>query len=303
MLVERGDLDLDAPVTDYWPEFGAAGKDEIPARWLLCHKSGLAAVRKDVTIEDAAAWDPVIEALAEQEPYWEPGTAHGYHAITFGWLVGEVVRRITGDSLGAFFAREVAKPLSLDFWIGLPEEEEGRVATMVQPQRDQELAEVPEALRDLMRQFTDPSTLTGRALSNPTIDPNSRVVHQAEIPAANGITTARSLARMYASLIGEVDGVRLLDPKTVEAARTSQAHGPDRVIIVESNFGLGFWLPTTISPMLSPSSFGHPGAGGSVGFADPDAGVAFGYVMNRMNSNLAGDPRTVGLIDAVRSCL
>ena len=245
----------------------------------------------------------MIEALAEQEPYWEPGTAHGYHAITFGWLVGEVVRRITGDSLGAVFAREVAKPLSLDFWIGLPEEEEGRVATMVQPQRDQELAEVPEALRDLMRQFTDPSTLTGRALSNPTIDPNSRVVHQAEIPAANGITTARSLARMYASLIGEVDGVRLLDPKTVEAARTSQARGPDKVIIVESNFGLGFWLPTAISPMLSPSSFGHPGAGGSVGFADPDVGVAFGYVMNRMNSNLAGDPRTVGLIDAVRSCL
>ncbi len=303
LLAQRGELDLDAPVADYWPEFAAAGKERIPVRWLLCHKSGLAAFRDDMPIERAAEWFPAVEALAAQEPWWDPGTAHGYHAITYGYLVGEVVRRISGETLGSFFAREVAKPLGLDFWIGLPEAEQHRVATMIQQARGEPPADMPDSVREMFKQFTDPNSMTGRALSNPTVDPNSRVVHAAEIPAANGIGTARSVARMYASLIGDVDGVRLLKPETVEAARTSQARGPDRIIIMETNFGLGFWLSTPIMPLLSPGSFGHPGAGGSFGAADPESGVAVGYVMNRMNANLAGDPRARGLLDAVQASL
>lgn len=302
LLAERGDLDIDAPVVEYWPEFAPHGKDKIPVRWLLCHKAGLPAVRDDVTPEDALAWEPIVKALAAQEPYWEPGTAHGYHAVTYGWLVGEVVRRISGESLGSFFRREVAKPLGLDFWIGLPESEEPRVATMIQ-QRPMNPDDVPEAMRELAKQFLDPTSMTGRALGNPPIDPNSRLMHAAELPAANGICTARSLARMYAGLIGEVDGVRVLKPETVETARTTNSLGPDRVLFVETHFGLGFMLHTPFSALGGPGCFGHPGAGGSVGYAHPETGVAFGYVMNKMNSNLAGDPRTLGLTEAVYACL
>jgi len=307
LLAERGQLDLDAPVTEYWPEFSAAGKGGIPVRWLLCHKAGLPTIDAELTLDEVLAVTPVVDALAAQAPLWEPGTAHGYHALTYGWLVGEVVRQVSGRSLGRFFADELAAPLGLQFWIGLPEAEEARVAPLLPPPPPDD-----PALAELMAAVMGPGTLPWRALTlNGALGGefdlgtafNSRGVHATEMPAANGITTAASLARLYAATVSEVDGIRVLAPATVEAARAEQANGPDRVLVVESRFGSGFMLDSTLAPLLGPASFGHAGAGGSLGFADPEAEVGFGYVMNQMATGIAGDPRTVALIRAVRACL
>ena len=310
LLAQRGELDLDAPVADYWPEFKAEGKERIPVRWLLSHRAGLPVVDNPPPAADVLRWYPIVEALAAQRPVWEPGTAHGYHALTYGWLVGEVVRRISGRSLGTFFADEVAAPLGLDFWIGLPDAQEPRVSRLevlgnsgVTP--DVDLDKVPENVRAMLQAFLDPNSLSQRALNvtKPPLNWNAPEVHAAEIPAGNGIGTARSLARMYAGLIGEVDGVRLLTPETVANATVEQSNGPDRVLMVPTRFGLGYFLPSAFSPLAGPRSFGHAGAGGSLGFADPDTGIAFGYVMNKMQQNLAGDPRTLGLIEATAKSL
>ena len=314
LLVQRGLLDLDAPVSSYWPEFAAAGKADVPVRMLLCHQVGLPTIDARLTLEQVCAVSPVVEALAAQAPYWAPGTAHGYHALTYGWLVGEVVRRVDGRSLGRFFAEEIAAPLGVDFWIGLPEAEEPRVAPLLSMvmlgTRD------PSALseQDMARlaAMTAPDSLMLRALSlNGAIGGlgagdtpfNTRAVHATEMPAANGMTNAASLARLYASTIGAVDGVRILEDKTVDAARRTHSKGDDRVLLVESHFGAGFMLDGVMCPLLGPGSYGHPGAGGSLGFADPEAEIAFGYVMNQMAVGIAGDPRNVALIDAVRACL
>ncbi|HEX9258067.1 MAG TPA: serine hydrolase domain-containing protein [Acidimicrobiales bacterium] len=305
LLVQRGELDLDAPVVEYWPEFGAHGKDKVPVRWLLSHRAGVAAVPRGLTVEDVVAWDPVIDALADAEPDWPPGARHGYHALTYGWLVGEVVRRVSGETLGTFFRNEIAEPLGLDFWIGLPEAEEGRVAPLVvMPMID--FAWFPEHMRELLEAIAGPESLLMRSLGVGPFPPdlyNSRQVRAAEIPAANGVTTARSLARMYASLIGEVDGTRILSDATVAQARTTESEGPDAVLFVPMRFGLGFMLHGGFISMYQHGGFGHYGAGGSVGLAVPEAGLAIGYVMNRMDPGLTGDPRTQALFDAVRACV
>src|SRR5665213_4184088 len=191
LLAQRGLLDVDAPVAKYWPEFAQAGKERLPVRWLLCHKAGLPTVDAKLTYEDVLAWDPLIEALAAQTPFWEPGTAHGYHAVTYGFLVGEVVRRITGKTLGTFFAEEVAKPLGLEFWVGLPEEQEHRVSPLIGSLVPE--GELDPESRKLMEDFIGPNTLLGRALSvNGALADagafNRRDLHAAELPAANGIT-------------------------------------------------------------------------------------------------------------------
>jgi CubicO group peptidase (beta-lactamase class C family) len=309
-LVERGALDLDAPVVEYWPEFGAAGKGGIPVRWLLSHRSGLPVVDVPLTPRDVFEWQPIVAALADQAPLWDPGTAHGYHALTYGFVVGEVIRRVSGKSPGQFFAEEIAAPLGLDLWIGLPTDEERRVSRLIRPTpltppQGFDVSALPEAVQEMIRAFLDPKSLTMRALTmtDPPIDWNDPAAHRAEIPAANGICTARSLARMYSAIIGDVDGVRLLNPSTIKAATTEQSEGPDRVLLVSSRFGLGFMLHSAFSSMLGPTSFGHSGAGGSLGFADPESGVAFAYVMNAMQQNLGGDPRPLGLVNALRKCL
>ena len=315
LLVQRGLLDLDAPVSSYWPEFAAAGKADVPVRMLLCHQVGLPTIDARLSMEQVLAVTPVVEALAAQAPFWEPGRAHGYHALTYGWLVGEVVRRVDGRSIGRFLAEEIAAPLGLDFWIGLPETEESRVAPLL-PMVMLGTPPDPSALepqdRERMMSMMDPNSLAMRALSlngamgglGASDTPfNTRAVHATEMPAANGMTNAASLARLYASTIGEVDGVRILESATVDAARRTHSKGPDRVLMIESHFGAGFMLDGVMCPLLSSGSYGHPGAGGSLGFADPEAEIAFGYVMNQMAMGLAGDPRNVGLIDAVRACL
>lgn len=327
LLVQRGLLDLDAPVTRYWPEFGAAGKEKIPVRWLLSHQAGLPVVDGPLTFGQACAWHPVIRALEAQKPLWEPGTAHVYHAMTYGFLVGEVVRRITGKSLGTFFAEEVAGPLGLRAWIGLPEREERHVA----PTEEADPFTLEELIAGLVAvSGLDTATVTewvqavwapgsvqalagvlGGALDPATGYHGTRAWRAAEFPAANMLTNAHSLARMYAATVSRVDGVRLLSPATVRrmtAVQTDRTpmYGlpPGLNIPADRSFymSLGFMRSCYAMPLVGPGSFGHPGSGGSIGFADPDAGVGFGYVTNFWNYR-PDDPRPNNLIKAVRSCL
>jgi CubicO group peptidase (beta-lactamase class C family) len=312
LLAQRGELDVEAPVTEYWPEFGQAGKGETPVRWLLGHRAGLPYVNDSIELAECLAWDPAVEALAAMEPLWEPGTAHGYHAVTYGWLVGEVVRRVSGRSLGRFFADEVAGPLGLEFWIGLPAEQEPRVAPLTNrglgPAAEGAQNEGLDDLVSQIEQLLGPGSMLVLALGGASSMPfigagmfNRPEVRAAEIPAANGVTNARSLARMYAAVIGPVEGVSdgpLLTPEQVKAAATTQTRGADRVLMFETTFGLGFMTSSEFSPYGGPASFGHAGAGGSVGFADPENGLGYGYVMNRTMTNMSGDPRSRGLVAA-----
>ncbi|AVT33121.1 esterase [Plantactinospora sp. BC1] len=306
LLAQRGQLDLAAPVAEYWPEFAAAGKGRIPVRWLLSHQAGLPVLDRRVPLAEALAWHPVVEALAAQAPVWEPGTAHGYHGLTYGWLVGEVVRRVSGRSLGRYFADEIGKPLGLDFWIGLPAAETHRVSRLVeQPAPAPAPEEVTERMREILAAYTDPASLTVRSVTvtDPPLDLTDPATWTAEIPAVNGICTASSLARFYAGLIGEVDGIRILDAATLAAATAEQASGVDRVLMVPTRPALGFGLPLPDQPWWSPTAFGFPGHGGSLGYADPASGIAFGYVTNGLRVTLGPDPRTVSLVEALRAVL
>jgi CubicO group peptidase (beta-lactamase class C family) len=304
-LIARGVLDPDAPVAEYWPEFAAEGKGEIPVRWVLSHRAGLAAIDADLTLEDVAAWDPVIDAIAAQIPNWEPGTQHGYHARTYGWIVGELIRRVTGLMPGDYVAREIATPLGLDFFLGVPESEDARIARIYPA-----VWEDPELARLADQALSDPSTLLGRVMGGPSnlfrYDDmwNTRLMRGAQMPSSNGHSDARSLARMYAACIGDVDGVRLLSDEAVARATEVQSSGKDCVIGQPLTFGLGFALPPTLGPSAGPTAFGHSGAGGSIAFCDPDRGVAFAYVMNQMKLSMSEiDERGESLIASTYAAL
>jgi CubicO group peptidase (beta-lactamase class C family) len=298
-LVERGVLDPSAPVATYWPEFAVNGKAAITVEHVLSHRAGLPLVEAPLTYDETLSWFPVVDALAAQAPLWEPGTKHGYHMRTFGWLVGEIVRRIDGRTIGRYLAEEVAAPLGLEFWIGLPEAIEPRVARLVPPKQGM------KALFDLL----GAENLLARVGMNPgghfdyDDEWNQRARHACELPSSNGIGTVRSIARLYASLLGEVDGVRTLAPATVAEARRSRTRGPDEVLMIETSYALGFMLPPTLAPGCGPRSFGHGGAGGSTSFADPDAGVAFAYAPNDLRFDPAGDPRSTELIRTLYAAL
>jgi CubicO group peptidase (beta-lactamase class C family) len=303
-LVEQGRVDLDAPVARYWPEFAQAGKGTMPVHHLLGHRSGLAAVKPILPGEALYEWDAMVAALAAEAPWWEPGTAHGYHAVTFGWLVGEVVRRVTGKSLGTYFREAIAEPLGMDFHIGLVDSEHHRVAemsTIPLPEPD------GDGLQLAMVMISDPEGLAARAFMNPPSlgrGPNIPEWRRAEIPGANGHGDARSLARVYGALAsgGTVDGVHVLSPESVARCHAELSHGADLVLQRATRFGHGFMLPQDAPDARigrGPRAFGHPGAGGSLGFADPDAGIGFGYVMNRMGPRILLDPRAIALVDAV----
>jgi len=294
---------VDAPVAEYWPEFAANGKAEIPVSYLLSHRAGLPWIDGTMTAAEAFAWDPVIRALERQAPVWEPGTQHGYHAVTYGYLVGEVIRRITGRSVGTYFLEQIGEPLGLDLWIGLPESEVPRVA-MLQGSLLPEAGNDPE-MRELLLQYAGPDTSVGKALAAPggafadSALWNTPEMWAAEVPAANAVGDARSVARAYAACIGEVDGLRVLAPDQLRTATTQLTEGPDVVLMgLDLQFGLGFLVPSTLLTVGGPHTFGHYGAGGSVGCADPDAELAFGYVMNRMDTGLAGDTRSYDLMSA-----
>ncbi|MEV4244109.1 serine hydrolase domain-containing protein [Streptosporangium canum] len=310
LLSQRGELDLDAPVAEYWPEFAANGKDRVPVRWLLTHQAGLPAIDHPITPAEAIAWHPMVTALAAQRPFWEPGTEHGYHAHTYGWLVGEVVRRVTGRSLGTFLAEEIAAPLGLDLWIGLPETERHRVSRIVAAPLDLDalaridLDALPEPAREVMGAYADPTSLTRRSMAvvTPPLNHDDPDEQAAEMPSTNGICTARALARFYAALIGEVDGHRVLASDTLAAATAEQVSGTDRVLRLPVRIGTGFGLPTPDAFWYSPTAFGFPGYGGSLGFADPANGLAFGYVMNHIQEGVP-DRRAATLLDAVHSAI
>ncbi|MBQ0847141.1 beta-lactamase family protein [Streptomyces sp. BH-SS-21] len=307
LLHQRGLLDLDAPVGEYWPGFKAAGKERVLVRHVLSHRAGLPVLDHPLTPEESL--DPLrgAEAVARQAPVWEPGTDHGYHALTYGWLTGELLRRVTGDGIGDWIAREIAGPVGADLWVGLPEREAarvGRVGRIETPAGDGGLRARPK--QSVVQAYEDPDSLTRRAFAaiTPFPDQNDPAYRAAALPATNGIATADGLARFYASLIGEVDGgARLFTPATLAAARTEESAGPDRVLVINTSFGLGYMLHGSASPFLSPGSFGHPGRGGSLGFADPDSGTAFAYVTNGFRKTVTADPRAQALVRAVRGVL
>jgi CubicO group peptidase (beta-lactamase class C family) len=311
MLVSRGDLDLDAPVTEYWPEFGKNGKGRVNVQMLLAHQAGLAAIRDPLPEPGLLDWDLTVEMLAAQEPLWPPGTRHGYHALTYGHVVGELVRRVTGRSLGTFFREEVAAPLGLDFWIGLPQEHHARVAPTIPVEPPAAGDDVTEFFAQAMN---DPTSIPSLVAMNSSglmfpgvID--RREVYAAEIPAVNGLANGRALAEMYRPLAlgGAVDGVRLVDEATLaEAARVASASSVDATLGIPTRFALGFMkamdnraLPGNDSVLISEDAFGHAGYGGSVGFADPGARLSFGYSMNKQGNGLGVNQRGHALIDAV----
>ena len=304
-LVESGLVGLDEPVASYWPEFGRAGKGGVRVRWLLSHRAGLPAIRKDMPANSMYEWFPLVQALADEAPWWEPGTRHGYHALTFGFLVGELVRRVSGRRLAQYFREEIAEPLGADIHFGVPESEDARVAEIcVDPP--------PPGTPNLWTILSaDPASMSARAFFNPPRAPqamNTRAWRAAEIPASNAHASARGLARLYGALAcdGSMNGVEILRAETIRGATVEQSHGLDAVIQAESRFGLGFWLPTASAPFGDrPHAFGHPGRGGSVGFADPAARLGFGYVPNLyVDTSLdVPDARARALVDAVYASL
>ena len=288
-LVEDGRLDLDAPVARYWPEFAQAGKARLPVRYLLTHEAGLPAVARPLPADAWNRWDLVTDALAAQAPWWEPGRGHGYLVNMQGFLVGEVVRRITGKTLGAYLRETITDPAGVDFFVGFGPELDGRCAEVVP------MAASPEAA-ELQRQLgADPANVGGLALMriNAYRNPpgisgigvvNTRAWRAAEVPSTNGHGNARAVARLYSALAGDgaIDGVHVLSPEIVACASREQVDGDDLMLRRRTRFGLGFQLTMPERPLgPSPRAFGHFGAGGSLGFADPDARVAFGYAMNQ----------------------
>ena len=305
VLIDRGDLDPDALVTQYWPEFGAHGKDKTTVRDMLAHRSGVAALRAPVKPGGFLDFDYVAERLAEETPFWDPGTAHGYHMITFGWTVGELVRRVSGKSLGQFFKDEIAAPYGIDFHIGLPNSEATRVSKMLLHKPG--ATDVPSAFVQAM--FTDPAGLQALAFGNNGgwyfDTPDS---WRAEIGGAGGISNARGLAAMFGTIF---DKTPLLSKTRIDALRTPVSEGMDTTLCIPTRFGEGFMLSIDNqnlpgegqSAVIGDGAFGHVGMGGSIGFADPEAGISFGYTMNKMGGGILLNERGQSLVDAAYTCL
>jgi CubicO group peptidase (beta-lactamase class C family) len=309
ILVQQGLLDLEAPVASYWPEFAAAGKQGLKVRWLLTHQAGLPVLDRDLSLDDLRAWRPLVDALEQQKPLWAPGTAHAYHAVTFGPLLTELVRRVAGRDLGALFADQVAGPLGLQTVLRLPVDRPLDLAHLEPPPvATTSLAEHAEEWVRHLVEISRRSITLGHALPSGLVtgqpgDFNDRRVLAVELAGSTFVSDARSLARAYAATVSDVDGVRLLTDDTAATCIPSQTaqsapYGfpTDKV---DANQAGGFGLGFIITPLLSSASFGHPGAGGSVGFADLNERIGFGYVPNRMGGE--GDDRAASLIRAVRS--
>jgi CubicO group peptidase (beta-lactamase class C family) len=309
LLHQRGQLDLDAPVGTYWPEFKARGKDRVTVRDVLAHRAGVPALDTPLTPGQALDGGSGPRAVAAQAPLFPPGEEHGYHAQTYSWLLGELVLRASGRTIGQYVADEIARPLGLDLWLGLPAGQAhrvGRIGEVVTPDPPASGGLRARPKRAVDDAYADPGSLTRRAFGAiaPPPEENDPAYRAGELAGSNTIATARSLARCYAAMIGDVEGAgRLFVPATVTAARTTESDGPDRVLVVHTRFGLGYMLHGPASPLLGPGSFGHPGRGGTLAFADPDHGVGFGYVTNGLQKSVTADPRAQALVRAVRQCL
>ncbi|HLZ73357.1 serine hydrolase domain-containing protein [Phenylobacterium sp.] len=289
LIADRGELDFDAPVARYWPEFAANGKADIKVSHLMAHSAGLSGWRERVTTEDLYDWDKVCALLAAQAPLWEPGTASGYHAITQGYLVGEVVRRITGKSLGTVFREEIAEPLGADFWIGLPASEDARVAELIPPPPGQGAGEGQQ------------TEIQKISFNNPTVDVSAtrtRGWRGAEIPAAGGTGNARSVAEIHTILAngGVAKGKRFMSEAGCRKALELQIEGPDLVLGMPARFGMGFGLAGGTVPLPNPQdSMYWGGYGGSIIMIDMKARTTLSYAMNKMAGTTTGDMRAFGL--------
>jgi CubicO group peptidase (beta-lactamase class C family) len=284
-LVQEGKLDLDQKVSHYWPEFAQEGKQDIPVKWLLQHKAGLSTTRRDLTIEEITDGHTLEEELAAQEPIWEPGTAHAYHALTFGTLVGKLIHNITGKTAGKYFAELIADPLGVDAWIGLPKDKFANLAPLISDGNRQEI--IAEPLSDLYwqsRAMTFGGALDHLVDSYETGFNNPKVI-AAELPAAGGVSNAYSLAKIYSAAVTKTDGVRLLEDETLRAAVVPQSTGPLKFESKEGSafpaWGNGFMVDVPgFKDLLSPSSFGHDGLGGQNAFGDLEHRVGFAYTSN-----------------------
>jgi CubicO group peptidase (beta-lactamase class C family) len=290
LLADRGALDFDAPVARYWPEFAANGKARVKVSHLMSHSAGLSGWKEPITTHDVYDWEKVTALLAAQAPFWEPGTAPGYHALTQGYLVGEVVRRITGRSLGTVFREEIAGPLGADFHIGLPASEDARVADLIPPA--QTMASVAQT--DLQKNMAN----------NPGIDVSetrTRAWRGAEIPAAGGTGNARSVAEIHAILAngGVAKGKRFLSEAGCRKALELQIEGQDLILGQPVRYGMGFGLPGEMVPLPNPNTIFWGGYGGSLVIIDMDARTTFAYAMNRMVGTTTGDMRAFGLAMAM----
>lgn len=301
ILASEGKLDIEAPVKEYWPEFATNGKEHATVRMMLDHSVGVPAFRGELAPDFMIHWDQVVERLAAEAPFWEPGTRNGYHLINFGWTVGELVRRVSGKSLGTFFQDEVCKPLGLDFWIGLPEEHESRVSDLISSPPPDAGGHVSKFMQVIM---SEPESATRVAMSNMMSQKTTgRDWHAAEIGGGGGITNARGLAGMYTPLA--LGGGNLMSSEQVEKARRcSVATNCDATLQIATRFGLGFMLSMDNrnkydkdSVVLGEHAFGHVGMGGSIGFADPSLGLAMGYTMNRMGPGILLNERGQALVD------
>ncbi|MEH6583090.1 MAG: serine hydrolase domain-containing protein [Halioglobus sp.] len=310
-LIEQGVLDLESPVGQYWPAFSSKGKRDISVRMILNHRSGLSAFREEIPAEAIYDWGAMVSALEREEPWWVPGTKQGYQAFTFGWLIGELIRRVSGKSVGQYFRDEIAEPLGLDFHIGLNSDQLGRVADVARlgsSSKSQKESESQPARPDLIADKARPDSIAIKAFMNPptlATGTNSSAWRQSEIPSANGHGTAQSLASIYGGLAngGTINGVRLLREETIRNCYTESSSGIDAVLLVPMRFSLGFMLSNPQAKQMKLGqggiTFGHTGAGGSVGFADPKVGLGFGYVTNRLGGRAWVDPRAEALVAAV----
>lgn len=307
-LVDAGALDLESPVARYWPEFAAQGKQQIRVVDILAHRAGLPGVREPVPHEALYDQARMARMLAAAAPLWEPGTKHAYHAVMFGFLVAELVLRVAGRSIGRYFREEVAGPLGADVHIGLALEHESRVSKLTRVLGEQ----APPGNMDLLHVITtEPQSLTTLAFANPAASPaavNTTQWRQAEIPSSNGHASALGIATVYGAAVAKSaqTGVQLLSPEALARCSVEHSYGYDEVLRLTTRFGPGFMLSQPsgggwFGP--NPRNFGHPGLGGSIGFGDPDAGLGFGYVMNRAGMEILVGARPRRLIEAVYACL
>ena len=305
-VLQQHKIELDRRVAEFWPEFAQAGKDKITLAQLLSHQAGLCALDQRVDMLD---YDAVIRALETQTPLWRPGTAHGYHARTFGFLLDELIRRIAGKTLSGYWQENFARPLHLDFWIGLPEKENPRVATIYAAKR----GKPPEPAK-FYRDLVTPGTLARRAFTSPyglnvISKMNDPQIRAYPIVSFGGIGSASALAKFYSMLAngGEVNGQTFFSPETIERMTTTLSDGMDRVFQIPTAFSAGFMKDSRDAARRifgpSPASFGHPGAGGIHAFADPENKIAFAYVMNQMEQSVLPNEKSLRLVDAVYDLL
>ena len=297
LLADRGLIDFKAPVAKYWPEFAANGKADITVAQLMSHSAGLSGWKEKITREDLYDWEKATSLLAAQAPFWEPGTAPGYHALTQGYLVGEVIRRVTGKSIGRVFREEIAEPLNADFWIGLPASEDDRVAELIPPPKGEGVEDGPQASEILKNMATNPGIHVNET--------KKRAWRGAEIPAAGGTGNARSVAEIHTILAngGVAKGKRFLSEAGVRKALELQIEGHDKVMGIPARFGLGFGLAGGAVPLPNPNTMYWGGYGGSIIIIDMDARTTLSYVMNVMHGTTTGDMRGMGLAIATWQAL